>query len=465
MKKMFKLLVVSGVTLSLSLGVFSNVHAQNFKDIGSNHPEKAKVDSLVDKGVISGFEDGTFRPSEKVSRAQFAAFVARALDLPAATSSFKDVSKSSTLYSEVSSAYKAGIIKGFKDGSFKPNVDVSRADIAVMLDRALQSEGNFTKTISLPYSDAGSIGAYAVDSVKRMAAYSIMGAAGDTNLFSPTKSGNRLETVVSIHNMLKVTEEDVPVKPAPGKKDTEMTIAELTHKYGEHKLISRNRANGEFFESDLVLQYHDYYKKRYSDFNQFIEMNKESEIRQYSAYYPYAELISYNGKAYRSSEMYKGDIPSMDDEILPTNPTSNSEFLIDVHLNSKHTATYLKDSVITKEMANLPYDKNGDIIVDIETLLKDHINVKSTASKLTITHNGKVVEFTSGSNKAVVDGRTVQLKTTVERKNDKFMVPLRESASLLGLYTRTFTGIDVRYPNNITRIDLANYSLPADYKL
>ncbi len=43
------------------------------------------------------------------------------------------------------------------------------------------------------------------------------------------------------------------------------------------------------------------------------------------------------------------------------------------------------------------------------------------------------------------------------------MIPLREAASLLGLYTRTYTGLDSKLPKELTRIELANYPLPNDF--
>lgn len=434
--------------------------ASSFKDIPSDYHALKQIDYLVSKGVISGFEDGTFKPNQVVTRGQFAAFVARALDLKTSNITFKDVKSGNSLYTEINKGATAGIIKGYKDGTFRPDLPVTRSDIAVMLDRALQLKGTYTKTASLPYSDAGSIGGYALESVKRMAAYGIMGAIENTNKFQPSTSGTRVETVVSIFNMLQTFQTNSP--SIPNKKDSELTIAELTLKYGEQKIIARSRADQTFYEQNIIEHYHKYYKDFDDNFLDYKKMLKDSFYSQYDLYYPYVELISYNGKAYKSSEFYVKDLRFVDDEILPTNPVSSSYYSIDIFLNSKNSATYLKEKVLTKQMENLPYKVNGDVMVELETLIKDHINISVSSTKL-IVKSGKVLEFTVDSNKVLVDGQSVQLKTPVKRVNGKFMIPLRETAELMGLHTRTFTGLDVNKPTDLTRIELANFPLPADY--
>lgn len=460
---MNKKYLVSGALVSMLLFSQVDVNASsNFSDIPQSHAASTQIEYLVNDGVISGFPDGTFRPDQVVTRGQFAAFIARALDLTSSSVTFKDVTKGNSLYKEINQAATAGIIMGYKDGNFKPDQTVSRSDMAVMLDRAMQLKGSYTKTISLSYSDAGSIGAYAIESIKRMTAYGVMEALQSNN-FKPGANGTRLGTVMSIYNMLQTIDTKKPIEVPADKKDSDMTMAELTQKYGEQKVIGRTRSNNNFYETNLLEHYHLYYKDLYKDFIDYKNMLKQSFVQQYNAYYPYEELISYNGKAYKSSELYKGDLDFVNDDLLPTNPQLDSQFSIDIFLNSKDSATYLKNDVLTKTMTNEPYEKNGDIMVDLEVLLKDHINVSSSTTKL-IIKNEKTIEFTSGSNEVKVNSQTVYLESAVERSNGKLMIPLREAASIIGLYTRTYTGLDSKFPTKLTRIELANFPLSADYK-
>lgn len=211
-KKMFmSALALAVATSALVQTVQVDAATSSFKDVPTTHYAHQEIISLVDRGVIKGFTDGTFKPTKQVTRAEFAAFVARALELPTASSNFKDVPKSAALYDGVSRANKAGLIKGFSNGTFKPNTPVNRQDMAVMLDRALQMKGAYTKTKALTFADKASVGSYAKTSVERMVYYNIMGAYSP-NRFEANMIGNRAETVISIYNMLEVRN-DVVIKP------------------------------------------------------------------------------------------------------------------------------------------------------------------------------------------------------------------------------------------------------------
>ncbi len=92
----------------------------------------------------------------------------------------------------------AGIVSGYGDGKFKPNDYISRSDMAIMLDRALQTKGNYTQKATLSYTDKGSIGASAIAPVQRLTYYKIMDAFTGTKFATSTK-GDRLQTVLSIY--------------------------------------------------------------------------------------------------------------------------------------------------------------------------------------------------------------------------------------------------------------------------
>lgn len=175
-----------------------------FSDVYEDHRAHREITYLVDREIIQGFTDNTFRPKENVTRGQFAAILARALKLPAAESKFTDLQKGQALYEGVSRAAAVGIIQGRLDGRVMPNTEVSRADMAVMIDRALQTKGaHLGLTENLPYEDAKGLPAYAINSIKRMHHYNIVGAY-ENNKFSSTVFGTREDTAIYVYNMLKV---------------------------------------------------------------------------------------------------------------------------------------------------------------------------------------------------------------------------------------------------------------------
>jgi hypothetical protein len=185
-----------------------------FVDVPSTSSSYNAILSLVERGIVFGYADGTFKPNETVSRGQFASMLSRALKLPKANSSFKDVPKNSSLYEGISRAANAGLIMGNK-GKFYPNQGVSNADIATILDRAMNLKGNFNETVALWYTDSSSITGYSLNSVKKMTRYQIM--SGNTNhKFEPGKFANRAQTSIYIYRTLNLIEgNSIPPKPKP----------------------------------------------------------------------------------------------------------------------------------------------------------------------------------------------------------------------------------------------------------
>lgn len=176
---------------------------QTFTDVPDNYYAHKEITNLVDRGVIKGFSNDTFKPEQQVTRAEFATILARAIDWPPADSNFKDVNKNSALYDGVSRAYNASIARGFADGTFKPNELVTREDMAVMIDRAMQLRAPYIFTKELDFTDSHTIGAYAKTAIQRLYYYEVMGAYTGTNFEGDTPA-TRAETARIIYNMLKV---------------------------------------------------------------------------------------------------------------------------------------------------------------------------------------------------------------------------------------------------------------------
>ena len=92
----------------------------SFSDIAGTAYEQ-EIRALAAYQLLSGFEDGTFRPQDTLTRAQFAAMLATALDLPAGDSlSFSDVSGDAWYAGAVTAAADIGFLTGYGDGTFGP---------------------------------------------------------------------------------------------------------------------------------------------------------------------------------------------------------------------------------------------------------------------------------------------------------------------------------------------------------
>ncbi|HYG57496.1 MAG TPA: S-layer homology domain-containing protein, partial [Symbiobacteriaceae bacterium] len=114
-----------------------------FKDV-EGHWALPHIARMVERGVVKGYDDNTFRPEAQVSRLEFAVMIARLLGLAPSGEPLAFTDSAGIpdwARGQVSAAVQAGIITGRPDGSFDPNAPVTRAEVAVMLVRALKLRG------------------------------------------------------------------------------------------------------------------------------------------------------------------------------------------------------------------------------------------------------------------------------------------------------------------------------------
>jgi alpha-tubulin suppressor-like RCC1 family protein len=130
------------------------VYLNRFIDVPYGHRNYTHINALVGLGIINGYSDNTFRPNNTLTRAQAAIMIVRAagISTEGVSSNFTDVPSSHAAHKFISAAYQAGIINGYSDGTFKPNANVTRAQIAIMVQRAfnVQSSGTIITFTDVP---------------------------------------------------------------------------------------------------------------------------------------------------------------------------------------------------------------------------------------------------------------------------------------------------------------------------
>jgi len=104
----------------------------NFADVPSGYWAQGPIENTGTVGLVQGYPDGTFRPDRDLTRAELATILVRAkgLELPnrQARVVFKDVKPDFWAAKYVEVAKMAGLVKGYPDGSFRPNNKISRAE-------------------------------------------------------------------------------------------------------------------------------------------------------------------------------------------------------------------------------------------------------------------------------------------------------------------------------------------------
>ena len=105
-----------------------------FPDVDGSLWWSAHVERFAELGVTRGYGDGTFRPNQDVTRAQMAAFLERAFDLPQAGDAGFSDTEGNTHRDAINALAASGITRGYGDGTFRPHQRTTRAQMAALLD-------------------------------------------------------------------------------------------------------------------------------------------------------------------------------------------------------------------------------------------------------------------------------------------------------------------------------------------
>lgn len=111
-----------------------------FPDVPSAYWAAPFIAALTQRGDISGFQDGTFRPDQPVTRAEFATLIEDVFNQPSQENpiAFKDVPAGFWAANSIDSAVKTGFLRGFPEGTFQPDLPIPRIQALVALTSGLK---------------------------------------------------------------------------------------------------------------------------------------------------------------------------------------------------------------------------------------------------------------------------------------------------------------------------------------
>ena len=110
----------------------------SFSDVTSTHWAANYIGYMEQFGIVRGYNDGTFRPNAPITRAEFAAICCRFEQLTDGTATFTDVPASHWAAKSIAYAAKRGWVTGYADGTFKPGNNITRAEVAAVTCRLLE---------------------------------------------------------------------------------------------------------------------------------------------------------------------------------------------------------------------------------------------------------------------------------------------------------------------------------------
>ncbi|OPH52193.1 hypothetical protein BC351_33205 [Paenibacillus ferrarius] len=175
--------------------------AVNFSDI-SGHWAGAIIKQAVSAGIVSGYPDGMFKPDHTVTRAEFAVMLMNALKPQGDGSalSFTDKAKiGAWAQKSVAQAVYAGIITGYEDSTFRPDAEITRPEMAVMIAKALGQ--SVEATMATGFADDKDIPGWAKGAVAAMKKLGIIEGKG-ADEFAPVNKTTRAEAVTVLLKML-----------------------------------------------------------------------------------------------------------------------------------------------------------------------------------------------------------------------------------------------------------------------
>ncbi len=168
------------------------------KDIKGHWAEK-DITKLVNKQAISGYPDGNFLPERPITRAEFAVTLVKAYGLPLSGGKiFKD-SGNHWARDYIAAANAYNIINGYNDDSFGPDDQITREQMAVMINNAAKFDAD---GMSVIFTDKNDISEWAKNAVERVASNKVINGYPDGS-FKPKQSTTRAEAVTVIVKSLE----------------------------------------------------------------------------------------------------------------------------------------------------------------------------------------------------------------------------------------------------------------------
>ncbi|MBK1988840.1 family 10 glycosylhydrolase [Sphaerospermopsis aphanizomenoides BCCUSP55] len=181
--------------------------SSQFPDI-QNHWARLFIQALVQRRIVNGYRDGTFRPDYPVTRAEFAAIIASIFTPPKQREyvSFKDVPETYWAKSAIQKVYETGFLVGYPDQTFRPNDSISRGDILVSmvngLNIASQVAPDLVSKLPQIYQDSTAIPNYAINQIAIATRVGWVANYPNIKLLNPRMSATRADVAVMVYQAL-----------------------------------------------------------------------------------------------------------------------------------------------------------------------------------------------------------------------------------------------------------------------
>ncbi len=248
------------VASTVAASGFYTTAADSYTDVSEGSWYYDEVMYTKDNNLMVGFDDGSFKPLENMTRAQLVTVLYRLAGEPKVKTynPFKDVTESNWFYDEVMWAYANSIVTGVTKNEFVPGANITREQLAVIFKRysdSIQNGGSVTPADITSYPDYTDVSAYAKEGLAWAVGAGLVNGIkdGDVTTLSPKSSATRAQVATIIKRFVtELPESDIVSGHHP------MTIEQV---YAD---ICSYRKKRVFIDSDTYNEMDDQYAIAYA---------------------------------------------------------------------------------------------------------------------------------------------------------------------------------------------------------
>ena len=166
------------------------------------HWAKKEINQFISSGYVNGYEDGTFRPDNSITRAEFVKLVNKYFGFNNKENiKFSDINANDWYYNDVCIASKAGYINGYEDKTFKPNKTITREEVSkILVSIKNQQDVNYDKLNKYP--DKNKVSNWAKPYVEGAIEQGYL-KGNDLGFLNPTNNITRAESVTILSRVAK----------------------------------------------------------------------------------------------------------------------------------------------------------------------------------------------------------------------------------------------------------------------
>ncbi|MBW4562548.1 MAG: family 10 glycosylhydrolase [Mojavia pulchra JT2-VF2] len=207
-----------------------------------NHWARLFIEALSGRRILNGYPNGTFRPDNSVTRAEFAAIIAAVFTLPLKRQyvPFNDVPANHWAVSAIKKAYETGFITGYPDKTFRPNDRIARGDVLVAIVNGLEIANKIKPDLlsALPqlYQDAAAIAGYAKNQVALATSAGLVVSYPNIKILNPNIAATRADVAVIVYQALvylgqadKITSAYLVIPPTSTPTPVTPTTVKVNH--------------------------------------------------------------------------------------------------------------------------------------------------------------------------------------------------------------------------------------------